>query len=169
MNGHLGAEFPAVEFQQVQLLRPVGEGVPEDADSLAAGHGGAQPYALEFAGYVAHADIRFQPRLVTDLPVQLHIRQRTPNPPGKQPPLRLQRRMTDVLQPEPDPLHLKLQRTGRPRHQQPKNHHQRPDQGSVPTWTDPSRHQVYALGAAPWIDQGSVPTWTDPSRHQVQA
>src|SRR5690554_6977941 len=47
VNGHLGAEFAAVEFQQVQLLRPVGEGVPEDADGLAAGHGGAQPYTLE--------------------------------------------------------------------------------------------------------------------------
>src|SRR5690554_7331815 len=70
MNGHLGAEFPAVKFQQVQLLRPVGEGVPEDADSLAAGHGGAQPYALEFTGHMPHADIRFQPRLVTDLPVR---------------------------------------------------------------------------------------------------
>src|SRR5690554_3765587 len=127
VNGHLGAEFAAVEFQQVQLLGPVGEGISEDADGLAARHGGAQPDALEFAGYVAHADIRFQPRLVTDLPIQLHIRQRTPNPPGKQPPLRLQRRMTDILQPEPDLLHLKLPRTRRPGHQQPKNHHQRPD------------------------------------------
>src|SRR5690554_33518 len=168
VNGHLGAEFAAAEFQQVQLLRPVGEGISEDADGLAAGHGGAQPDALEFAGYVAHADIRFQPRLVTDLPIQLHIRQRTPNPPGKQPPLRLQRRMTDILQPEPDLLHLKLQRTRRPRHQQPKNHHQRPDQGSVPTRTDPSRHKFCTEGLTP-PDLGSVPTWTVPSRHQVQA
>src|SRR5690554_1859081 len=151
------------------MLRPAGEGIFEDADGLAARHGGAQPDALELTGHMPYADIRFQPRLVTAMPIQLHIRQRTPNPFGKQPPLRLQRRMTDVLQPEPDLLHLKLQRTRRPGYQQPKNHHQRPDQGSVPTRTDPSRHQVYALGAAPWIDQGSVPTWTVPSRHQVQA